>query len=84
MMVNRDLMAAARYTERHCIATAATVHLLDAASMSLGLPKKRKNLRRYRACAKRLFNAVGTDLADFDKDEAIDLLVAASYWRGRP
>lgn len=80
--VDRDLIAAARYTERHCIAKAPTVHLLDCVGMSLGMPY-RNNRLRYHRCARRLFAAIGSDLADFTKEEAIDMLVAASCWRGR-
>jgi hypothetical protein len=81
---SKDLLAVARYTERHNIAKAPVVHLLNCVSMYFGLPGRAFgddiNVPRYHACAKRLFDAIGTDLADFTKEEAIDMMVAAAFW----
>ena len=85
--VDRDLIAAARYFERQ-YNEAPAYHLLDVVSDSLALgdvPHVKRKVaelrRRYHHCATRLFSCIGTDLADFDKDEAVDMLVAAAYWR---
>ena len=78
--VSKNLLAAARYTERHCIAKAPTLHLLDCVSMSLHRHIHIIRVNHYHNAARVLFDMIGTDLADFSKDEAIDMLVAAAYW----
>lgn len=90
--VARDLLAAALYTERHArpqTSTVPTVHLLSCVSMSLGMPnivnliarEDAKAIRlRYRQCASRLFEVIGSDLADFTREGAIDALVATAYF----
>ena len=87
--VDRDLIAAARYFERQFDGRDAPIyHLLDVVSDSLALGdlphvkgKVAELRRRYHHCAARLFSCIGTDLADFSREEVIDMLVAAAYWR---
>lgn len=88
---SKDLLAAALYTERHASARTRKVpllHLLDCVSMSLhmgftptyGVSTKDATRQRYQNCGTRLFEVVGSDLADFTREGAIDALVAAAYW----
>ena len=37
-------------------------------------------LRTYHAAGNRLLSCNGTDLLDLDRDEKIDILVAAAFW----
>lgn len=76
--VDRDLFKAAQRAEEHYIKAGPFIHLLDILAESLR--GKRGWRGRYRAAAHRLFDMVGIDLADFDGEEAVDMLVIASMW----
>ncbi len=88
--VGNDLIAGARYIERHGFPP-DDPHPLRAVSLALqNTPAECERWScdlwvyggrdRYNAAADRLHDACGLDNMDLSPEEAIDSLVAAAYW----
>lgn len=85
--VSKDLLAGARFIERHGFHRAAN-HPLTAVARTLqardvGLYtsfRSHAHRERYHRACERIFHAAGVDQMDLSPEEAIDTLVAAAFW----
>jgi hypothetical protein len=85
--VSKDLIAGARFIERHGFAMALN-NPLTAVARTLqfrdeglyGFFRSDEHRARYHAAAERLMDACGLDNMDLSPEEAIDSLVAAAFW----
>jgi hypothetical protein len=86
--VSKDLLAGARFIERYGFERCAN-HPLTAVARTLqaregGLYtsfRSHAHRERYDQACTRIFNAAGLDQRDLSPEEAIDVLVAAAFWK---